>query len=152
MVADPMSVGAVDQAIKAVKGLLSKFLDGVGLKAEADHALLIGFDNVINSILSIVPVGGTAVGELAEWLTSKVLNTTSITHNRMLFGENNALIFRVWAPFIVLPFAAVDVTINLDTGRATIDGSAVSGGARPGNVVENPRGRVTGTFSVPDRK
>lgn len=44
------------------------------------------------------------------------------------------------------------LTINLDTGRATIDGSAVSGGVRPGNVVENPRGRVTGTFSVPDRK
>ena len=44
------------------------------------------------------------------------------------------------------------LTINLDTGRATIDGSAVAGGARPGNVVESPRGRVTGTFSVPDRK
>ena len=44
------------------------------------------------------------------------------------------------------------LTINLDSGRATIDGSAVSGGARPGNVVESPRGRVTGTFSVPDRR
>ncbi len=44
------------------------------------------------------------------------------------------------------------LTINLDTGRATIDGSAVAGGARPGNVGESPRGRVTGTFSVPDRK
>lgn len=44
------------------------------------------------------------------------------------------------------------LTIDLDTGRATIDGSAVSGGARPGSVVESPRGRVTGTFSVPDRR
>lgn len=44
------------------------------------------------------------------------------------------------------------LTINLDTGRATIDGSGVAGGAGPGNVVQSPRGRVTGTFSVPDRK
>ena len=44
------------------------------------------------------------------------------------------------------------LTINLDTGRATIDGSAVAGGAQPGNVVQSPRGRVTGTFSVPERR
>ena len=29
---------------------------------------------------------------------------------------------------------------------------AVAGGAAPGNVVQSPRGRVTGTFSVPDRR
>lgn len=44
------------------------------------------------------------------------------------------------------------LTIDLDSGRATIDGSAVAGGAAPGAVVQNPRGRVTGTFSVPDRR
>ena len=44
------------------------------------------------------------------------------------------------------------LTINLDNGRATIDGSAVAGGAAPGDVVQSPRGRVTGTFSVPDRR
>ncbi|KQT34930.1 OstA family protein [Sphingomonas sp. Leaf412] len=45
------------------------------------------------------------------------------------------------------------LTIDLDTGRATIDGAAARGGpALPGGVVQNPRGRVTGTFSVPDRK
>ncbi|MEN2793374.1 LptA/OstA family protein [Sphingomonas oligophenolica] len=40
------------------------------------------------------------------------------------------------------------LTINLDTGRAVIDGSAVGGA--PGTVT-NSGGRVTGTFSVPKR-
>ncbi|MCW3847067.1 LptA/OstA family protein [Sphingomonas sp. LB-2] len=40
------------------------------------------------------------------------------------------------------------LTINLDTGRATIDGSGVSGGA-PGTTTQG--GRVTGRFSVPQR-
>ena len=41
------------------------------------------------------------------------------------------------------------LTINLDTGRAVIDGSAVGGGA-PGTTTSSG-GRVTGTFSVPKR-
>lgn len=46
------------------------------------------------------------------------------------------------------------LTINLDTGRAVIDGSSVAGRASSGNggaVARAPSGRVTGTFSVPDR-
>ncbi len=45
------------------------------------------------------------------------------------------------------------LTINLDTGRAVIDGSSVAGGASGGNgaVTQAPNGRVTGTFSVPKR-
>ncbi|WEJ99092.1 MAG: LptA/OstA family protein [Candidatus Sphingomonas phytovorans] len=44
------------------------------------------------------------------------------------------------------------LTINLDTGRAVIDGSAVSGGASaPGATTTTRGGRVTGTFSVPKR-
>lgn len=46
------------------------------------------------------------------------------------------------------------LTINLDTGRAVIDGSSVAGGASSGSggtVSRAPSGRVTGTFSVPDR-
>jgi lipopolysaccharide export system protein LptA len=46
------------------------------------------------------------------------------------------------------------LTINLDSGRAVIDGSAVAGGAgagRGGAVTSAPGGRVTGTFSVPQR-
>lgn len=48
------------------------------------------------------------------------------------------------------------LTINLDTGRAIIDGSAVSapagGGADdPAAGVQRRAGRVTGTFSVPQR-
>jgi len=46
------------------------------------------------------------------------------------------------------------LTINLDTGRAVIDGSSIAGsrGAAPadGSVTQRA-GRVTGTFSVPDR-
>jgi lipopolysaccharide export system protein LptA len=45
------------------------------------------------------------------------------------------------------------LTINMDTGRAVIDGSSVgspSGGAG-GNVTSAPGGRVTGRFSVPKR-
>ena len=43
------------------------------------------------------------------------------------------------------------LTINLDTGRAVIDGSAVGGaGAAPGTTTSRG-GRVTGTFSVPKR-
>ncbi len=38
------------------------------------------------------------------------------------------------------------LVINLDTGRAVIDGSAVGGGA-----VQSSGGRVTGRFSVPKR-
>ena len=41
------------------------------------------------------------------------------------------------------------LTINLDTGRAVIDGSAVGGGA-PGST-QSSGGRVTGRFSVPNR-
>lgn len=41
------------------------------------------------------------------------------------------------------------LTINLDTGRAVIDGSSVGGKA--GNGVTARGGRVTGTFSVPSR-
>ena len=46
------------------------------------------------------------------------------------------------------------LTINLDTGRAVIDGSGVgSGGASaPGTTTTTPSGRVTGTFSVPKRE
>jgi lipopolysaccharide export system protein LptA len=45
------------------------------------------------------------------------------------------------------------LTINLDTGRATIDGSGVAAGAsRPGQPgVQSQGGRVTGRFSVPKR-
>lgn len=40
------------------------------------------------------------------------------------------------------------LTINLDTGRAVIDGAAVGGGESSGT---SRSGRVTGTFSVPKR-
>lgn len=45
------------------------------------------------------------------------------------------------------------LTINLDTGRAVIDGSSVAGGGTGsgGTVTPAPNGRVTGTFSVPKR-
>lgn len=46
------------------------------------------------------------------------------------------------------------LTINLDTGRAVIDGSSVGGGgaaAAGGGNVTSSGGRVTGTFSVPKR-
>lgn len=46
------------------------------------------------------------------------------------------------------------LVINLDTGRAVIDGSAVGGGAaaQPGSDgVVRSNGRVTGRFSVPNR-
>lgn len=46
------------------------------------------------------------------------------------------------------------LTINLDNGKAVIDGSSVRGGgsAVPGGTVTGaPTGRVTGTFSVPKR-
>ena len=42
------------------------------------------------------------------------------------------------------------LTINLDTGRAVIDGSSVGGG-KGGGVSTSPTGRVTGRFSVPKR-
>lgn len=41
------------------------------------------------------------------------------------------------------------LTINLDTGRAVIDGSAVGGGK--GGTTTTSGGRVSGTFSVPKR-
>ena len=45
------------------------------------------------------------------------------------------------------------LTLNLDTGRAVIDGSSVgSAGAGTGGTTTTRGGRVTGTFSVPDRK
>ncbi len=46
------------------------------------------------------------------------------------------------------------LTMNLDTGRAVIDGSSVrgsSGAAASGGTVTQTGGRVTGTFSVPKR-
>lgn len=43
------------------------------------------------------------------------------------------------------------LTINLDTGRAVIDGSGVRGSAPGANGVTSGGGRVTGTFSVPKR-
>ncbi|RYY23606.1 MAG: OstA family protein [Sphingomonadales bacterium] len=44
------------------------------------------------------------------------------------------------------------LSINLDTGRATIDGSGVSGGGTTGGTgVQSSGGRVTGRFSVPSR-
>ncbi len=46
------------------------------------------------------------------------------------------------------------LTINLDTGRAVIDGSSVRGSAGAGTAGTStpaPGGRVTGTFSVPKR-
>lgn len=45
------------------------------------------------------------------------------------------------------------LSIDLDTGRATIDGSGVRGGATPGQPgVQSSGGRVTGRFSVPKRE
>lgn len=45
------------------------------------------------------------------------------------------------------------LTINLDTGRAVVDGSGVAGGSAggPSAATRAPGGRVTGTFSVPKR-
>jgi len=46
------------------------------------------------------------------------------------------------------------LTLNLDTGRAVIDGSSVGGTAGPSGApgsVTSSGGRVTGRFSVPDR-
>jgi len=44
------------------------------------------------------------------------------------------------------------LTINLDSGRAVVDGSSVRGGAAAdGGTTTIPSGRVTGTFSVPKR-
>jgi lipopolysaccharide export system protein LptA len=45
------------------------------------------------------------------------------------------------------------LTLNLDTGRAVIDGSSVAGskGAATDGSVTQRGGRVTGTFSVPNR-
>ena len=46
------------------------------------------------------------------------------------------------------------LTMNLDTGRAVIDGSSVrgsNGAAASGGTVTQTGGRVTGTFSVPKR-
>ena len=46
------------------------------------------------------------------------------------------------------------LTLNLDTGRAVIDGSSVGGTAGPSGApgsVSSSGGRVTGRFSVPDR-
>jgi lipopolysaccharide export system protein LptA len=42
------------------------------------------------------------------------------------------------------------LSIDLDTGRATIDGSGVGGSTSPG--VQSQGGRVTGRFSVPERR
>ena len=46
------------------------------------------------------------------------------------------------------------LTINLDTGRAVIDGSSVGsrGASGAAGATTTRGGRVTGTFSVPDRK
>ncbi|URW75807.1 LptA/OstA family protein [Sphingomonas donggukensis] len=45
------------------------------------------------------------------------------------------------------------LTINLDTGRATIDGSAAGGTVKaPDGTVTRSGGRVTGRFSVPERR
>jgi len=43
------------------------------------------------------------------------------------------------------------LTINLDTGRATIDGSSVGTTKAPDGTVTQQGGRVTGRFSVPSR-
>ena len=43
------------------------------------------------------------------------------------------------------------LTINLDTGRATIDGSSVGTTKAPDGTVIQQGGRVTGRFSVPER-
>lgn len=43
------------------------------------------------------------------------------------------------------------LTINLDTGKAVIDGSGVSSGSGAAGVKTGPGGRVTGRFSVPKR-
>jgi lipopolysaccharide export system protein LptA len=42
------------------------------------------------------------------------------------------------------------LVINLDTGRAVVDGSAVGGA--PGTAASGRGGRVTGRFTVPQRK
>ena len=44
------------------------------------------------------------------------------------------------------------LTINLDTGRAVIDGSSVGSAGAGGATTTTRGGRVTGTFSVPDRR
>ncbi|WP_156353285.1 MULTISPECIES: LptA/OstA family protein [unclassified Sphingomonas] len=43
------------------------------------------------------------------------------------------------------------LSIDLDTGRATIDGSGVGAVSTPGSGVQQSGGRVTGRFSVPKR-
>ena len=44
------------------------------------------------------------------------------------------------------------LTINLDSGRAVVDGSSVGSAGASTGATTTRGGRVTGTFSVPDRK
>lgn len=43
------------------------------------------------------------------------------------------------------------LTMNLDTGKAVIDGSGVASGTASGGIKTAPGGRVSGRFSVPKR-
>jgi len=43
------------------------------------------------------------------------------------------------------------LTLNLDTGRASIDGSGVTTTRAPDGSVVRSGGRVTGRFTVPER-
>lgn len=79
--------------------------------------------------------------------------TQSARGNFAVYDLNKRVITMLGAVTLIQAGNTVNggrLTINLDTGRAIIDGSSVGGGGAAGTTTSSG-GRVSGTFSVPKR-
>ncbi len=121
--------------------------DTIELQDRANRAVLAGNVKVRQAEMTLDAAGGVTVRRPDQTARSQYA----------VYDLNRRVITMVGAVSLTQGSNTVNggrLTINLDTGRAVIDGSSVRGGSgtgNAGNVTTAPSGRVTGTFSVPKR-
>ena len=142
--------------------------DHIELQDKANRAVLSGNVSVrqgamlLNAARMTVAYKGQAVGGTPE--ATRVDASGGVTVRRpdqtarssyAIYDLNRRVITMLGAVTLTQGSNTINggrLTINLDTGRAVIDGSSVgSNGATGARGMTTRGGRVTGTFSVPDR-
>ena len=143
--------------------------DHIELQDKANRAVLAGNVNVRQAEMSLqaarmtVAYTGQVVGGNPQ--VSRLDASGGVTVRRpdqtarasyAIYDLNRRIITMLGAVTLVQGSNTVNggrLTINLDSGRAVIDGSSVgSAGASAAGATTSRSGRVTGTFSVPNRQ
>lgn len=141
--------------------------DHIELQDKANRALLTGSVSVkqaemtLNSARMTVAYTGQVVDGSPQVSRLDAAGSVVVTRpdqtarsNFAVYDLNKRVVTMLGAVTLIQAGNTVNggrLTINLDTGRAVIDGSSVGGGGGKAGTTTSSGGRVSGTFSVPKR-